>query len=64
MALWEKRGTQPKLADRFIRALWREHDEGNAQIRAMIERLVDTDAAEGEARIVAEQDAGGWKVAA
>ncbi|HQV03846.1 MULTISPECIES: hypothetical protein [unclassified Novosphingobium] len=64
VALWEKRGTQPKIADRFIRALWREQDQGNAQIRAMIERLVDTDAGEGEARIVAEQDDGGWKVAA
>ena len=64
VALWEKRGTQPKLADRFIRALWREQNEGNAHIRAMIERLVDTDAKDGDARIVAEQDEDGWKVAA
>ena len=64
VAIWEKRGTQPKLADRFIRALWREQDEGNAHIRAMIERLTDTDVTDGDTRIVAEQDADGWKVAA
>lgn len=64
IALWEKRGGQPKLADRFIRALWREQDEGNAHIREMIERLVDTDEGEGEARIVVAQDDAGWKVAA
>ena len=64
VALWEKRGGQPKIADRFIRALWREQDEGNAQIRDMIERLADMDEAEGNARIVVEQDDGEWRVAA
>lgn len=64
VALWEKRGTQPKIADRVIRALWREQDEGNVHIREMIERLADTDAAVGAERIVAEQAAGEWKVAA
>ena len=49
---------------RRIRALWREQDEGNAQIREMIERLVDTDEAEGEARIVVAQEDDGWRVAA
>ncbi|MFO1255824.1 MAG: hypothetical protein U1E37_09180 [Sphingomonadaceae bacterium] len=64
VALWEKRSSQPKIADRFIRAIWREQDEGNAQIRAMIERLTDSDVADSAARIVAEQDEGRWKVAA
>ena len=64
VALWEKRGTQPKLADRFIRALWRERAEGNAQIMAMIERLVDADVEEAEGRLTLRQVAGGWKLAA
>lgn len=64
VALWEKRGSQPKVADRFIRAIYREQDEGNAHIREMIERLVDSDFDESDARITLEQDSGGWKVAA
>jgi len=38
-----KGGSQPKIADRFIRAIYRELNEGNAHIRDMIERLVDSD---------------------
>ncbi len=64
VALWEKRGGQPKIADRFIRAIYRELNEGNAKIRDMIERLVDSDLDEGDARITLEQDGRGWKVAA
>lgn len=64
VALWEKRGCQPKIADRFIRAIYRELNEGNAQIRAMIERLADSDLDESDARITLEQDDGGWRVAA
>ena len=64
VALWEKRGGQPKIADRFIRAIYRELNEGNAHIRQMIERLVDCDVEDAEARITLEQDSGGWKLAA
>ena len=64
VALWEKRGTQPKLADRFIRAIWREQHEGNAQIMQMIERLVDADVPEGEERLTLRQGDGGWRLAA
>ena len=64
VALWEKRGTQPKLADRFIRALWRERAEGNAQIMAMIERLVDADVEEADGRLTLRQGKQGWKLAA
>ena len=55
VALWEKRGNQPKIADRFIRAIDRELNEGNAHIRNMIERLEDTDVEESDARITLEQ---------
>lgn len=64
VALWEKRGGQPKIADRFIRAIYRELNEGNAKIRDMIERLVDCDLDEADARITLEQDGRGWKLAA
>ncbi len=64
VALWEKRGGQPKIADRFIRAIFRELNEGNAHIRDMIERLVDSDIEVADARLTLEQDGGGWKLAA
>lgn len=64
VALWEKRGGQPKIADRFIRAIYRELNEGNAHIRDMIERLVDSDLDDSDARIVLAQFSSGWKVAA
>ncbi len=64
VALWEKRGGQPKIADRFIRAIYREQQEGNAHIREMIERLVDADLDDHEVRITMQQGSGGWKLAA
>ena len=65
VALWEKRGSQPKLADRFMRALYREKDEGNAHIQEMIERLADSNLDEGnEARLTLEQRGDDWKLAA
>ena len=64
IALWEKRSSQPNIADRFIRAIYRELNEGNAHIQEMIDRLIDVDLEEGEGRITLEQASGGWKVAA
>jgi putative transcriptional regulator len=64
VALWEKRGGQPKIADRFIRAIYREQNEGNAHIREMIDRLVDADLEETNAKITLLQGSGGWKLAA
>jgi DNA-binding transcriptional regulator YiaG len=64
VALWEKRGGQPKMADRFIRALYSEQLDGNAHIIEMIERLVDSDLIDTDARLTMEQDHGAWKLAA
>lgn len=64
VALWEKRGGQPRMADRLIRAIYREQQEGNAHIIQMIERLVDTDLNESDARLTLEQSETGWKLAA
>ena len=63
IARQEKRSSQPNIADRFIRAIYRERNEGNAHIQEMIERLIDADPEE-EGRITLEQAGGGWKVAA
>jgi DNA-binding transcriptional regulator YiaG len=46
VSLWERRGRMPKVADRFVRALYRETVEGNAHIRDIVARLVDKDARE------------------
>lgn len=62
VALWEKRGSQPKIADRFIRAIYREKDEGNAHILEMIERLADTDLDNDVFKLA--QDGGAWRMAA
>jgi DNA-binding transcriptional regulator YiaG len=42
-SLWERRGRIPKIADRFIRALYRETVEGNARIRDIVRRLSEKD---------------------
>jgi len=44
IALWEKNKVRvPKLADRMLRLIYREHAEGNVKIREMIERENDMD---------------------
>lgn len=63
VALWERKGTVPMWADRFIRALYREESEGNAQIRALVQRLNRLDEAERE-RITFERTGRGWKAQA
>lgn len=63
VAKWEKTSRVPKTADRMTRLIYLEHMDGNAPIRATIERINDTDSAVTE-RIVAEESATGWKIAA
>lgn len=59
VALWEKRGRVPKWADRFLRAIYREHAEGNAQIRDLVDRMADLDR-EGDQRALFEETDRGW----
>ena len=63
VAGWEKRGRVPKWADRFLRAIYREHTEGNAHIRDIVARLNDMDQQEQE-RQVFEETPEGWRAAA
>ena len=57
IALWEKRGRVPVIADRFIRAYYLEVEEGNAKIRALIESLNDRDVLE-DSRLVFQKRSG------
>jgi DNA-binding transcriptional regulator YiaG len=63
IALWERKGRVPMWADRFVRALYREHAEGNAQIRALVRRLSRLEEA-GSERITFERTGRGWKAQA
>lgn len=59
VALWEKRGRVPVIADRFVRVYYREVAEGNANIVQMIEHLNDMDLLE-DTRLVFEESRGRW----
>lgn len=63
VALWEKRGRVPKIADRFIRVIYLEKSAGNPSITEIIERLNDTDQGE-ESRLTFEETPAGWRLAA
>ncbi|MBX6323940.1 MAG: transcriptional regulator [Rhodospirillaceae bacterium] len=63
VSLWERRGRIPVWADRFLRALYREHVEGSAQIRALVGRLNELDEGEHE-RLTLRHARSGWKAAA
>lgn len=65
VSLWERRGRMSKLADRFVRALYREHAEGNASIRDIVERLAAKDRREHESkRAEFSRHADAWRAAA
>lgn len=63
IALWEKRGRVPMIADRFIRAYYLEVERGNANIVELIEKLNDTDVRE-DGSLVFEDTAKGWRAKA
>jgi putative transcriptional regulator len=64
LARWEKAKSRiPKPAERLLRALFRESDEGNAQIRELVERIGRRDAAT-RAKLEFERRRGEWKAAA
>lgn len=63
VALWEKRGRVPKIADRFIRAIYLEKNAGSPSISEIVERLADADKTE-ETRLTFEETPAGWRLAA
>jgi len=64
LARWEKgKSRLPKPAERLLRALYRESDEGNAQIRELVERISRRGATE-RAKLEFARRRGEWKAAA
>lgn len=64
IARWERGlNAVPGIADRLVRALYREHAEGNSKLRQLVERLNELDAAEPAPLRFEHLDAG-WKAAA
>jgi len=65
IAIWEKRGNVPRLADRTLRAFYREIAEGNAGIRELVERLNDIDRKNNEkVKVVLQETDKGWQAKA
>lgn len=62
VAIWEKRGRVPIIADRFIRLLWIEHTGGNPKIRKLVETLNAADE-QDDSRLLFEQHRKHWKAA-
>lgn len=64
IARWERRVTPvPTAEDRLMRALYREHAEGNARIRDLVERLATLDEREHR-KLKLRHARRTWKVAA
>lgn len=64
LARWEKgRARVPGPADRFLRGLYREHADGNAEIRKLVERLAEADAPDA-GRLEFSLKGRGWREAA
>jgi len=66
IALWEKNKVRlPRLADRMLRLIYREHAEGNVKIREIIEREHDMDKKDhGPGKIVLVETDKGWRAKA
>jgi DNA-binding transcriptional regulator YiaG len=65
IALWEKRGNVPRLADRTLRAIYREVAEGNAGLQELVERLNDLDRKDHEkSKMILRETEKGWQAKA
>ena len=60
VALWERKGRPPKTAERLLRLIYVEHNNGNVPIVSFIEHLNDLDQ-QNEDLIIAVEAKGGWK---
>ena len=60
VARWEKSGRVPKMGERFLRALYREHAEGNARIREIVDRLNEMDQ-KAQKKMILEETEQGWR---
>ena len=60
VARWEKKGRVPKMAERFLRAIYRETAEGNADIIKLVDRINQIDQ-QNLKRMVFEETERGWE---
>ncbi len=60
VAIWEKKGKIPLLADKHLRLIWVEHDDGNETIKRLMDR-VNIDERVTQSRIVLRETRTGWK---
>ena len=63
VARWEKGGRAPKMGERFLRALYREHAEGNARIREIVDRLNEMNQ-KAQKKMILEETEQGWQAKA
>ena len=61
VAKWEKMGRPPKWGDRFLRALYREVAEGNAEIISLVDRINDLDRDAFNRKLTFESSNEGWR---
>ncbi len=60
VAIWEKKGSVPLWADKWIRLLWQARNDGNEPIKRVIERQNVVERLI-ESKIVLEETRRGWK---
>ncbi len=60
VAIWEKKGKIPLLADKHLRLLWAERDDGNETIKRVMHRL-DVVERVTQSRLVLRETRTGWK---
>jgi DNA-binding transcriptional regulator YiaG len=65
VALWEKAKIKlPAWADRWLRALYREHVDGNVKVRDLVEAVSEIEASPAMSKITARKSASGWQAKA
>jgi putative transcriptional regulator len=60
VAIWEKTSKIPLLADKHLRLLWAEHDDGNEVIKRVMDRLKIVEQVT-QSRIILKETSLGWK---
>lgn len=64
VALWEKRGKIPLLADKHLRLLWTEKHDGNEPIVRAMQRLIEVERMVRQKIVVRESVRKGWTATA
>ncbi len=60
VAIWEKKGKIPLLADKHLRLIWAEHDDGNEAIKRVMDRLKIVEQVT-QSKIILKETRLGWK---